>query len=71
MVTDRIEDSVTPQCRSQLFDEQRQQNAADNGQVEIVDHEQPVQFERLSFLHELPADEDRDVVGDEHRYRGL
>ena len=66
VVADSEEDTVSPDCRQQLFDEKSQQSTADNGQVEIVNHEQGVELERGTALHDLPAPEDNNIVGDEH-----
>ena len=66
VVADSEEDTVPPDCRQQLFDEKSQQSTADNGQVEVVDHEQGVELERGTALHDLSASEDNNIVGDEH-----
>ena len=66
VVADSEEDTVFPDCRQQLLDEKGQQSTADNGQVEIVNHEQCVELERRTALHDLPASEDNNIVGDEH-----
>lgn len=66
VVADSEEDTVSPDCRQQLLDEKGQQSTADNGQVEIVNHEQCVELERRTALHDLPASEDNNIVGDEH-----
>ena len=66
VIADSEEDTVFPDCRQQLLDEKSQQSTADNGQVEVVDHEQGVELERGTALHDLSASEDNDIVGDEH-----
>ena len=66
VVADSEEDTVSPDCRQQLFDEKSQQSTTDDGQVEIVDHEQCIQLERGAALHDLSASENDNIVGDEH-----
>lgn len=66
VVADSEEDTVSPDSRQQLFDEKSQQSTADNGQVEIVNHEGCVELECGTALHDLSASEDNNIVGDEH-----
>lgn len=47
---------------NQLLEEQGQQNGADAGEVEVVDHEQGVQLQGWSVTHQLPSTEDYNVV---------
>ena len=54
-----------------MLEKQREQDSADDRQIEVVYHKQPVQLKRFSVLHELPPGEDGDIVGDEHRGAGL
>lgn len=56
---------MSPNSRQQLFNEESQQCAADQSQVQVVDHEQSVQLQGSALLHELPATEDDGIVGDE------
>lgn len=70
VVTDGIEDAVAPDSGEQLLDEQHQENGADDGQEQVVDHEQGVELERGEVLHDLTATENNDVVGHE-KGRGL
>ena len=57
-----IEYSPAPHGRSELLNEQGQQDCADDGEDQIVDHEEPVQVEWLLMSHELPSTEDRHIV---------
>lgn len=66
VVTNSVEDTVSPDRGQQLFNEQRQQSSADQGQVEVVDHEQCVELERRTALHDFATSEDNDIVGNEH-----
>lgn len=54
----------------ELLNKQSQEDGADSGQKEVVNHEQSVQLEGGEVLHDLTATEDDDVVGDQHG-RGL
>lgn len=62
---------MPPDRGQQLLNEQSQQSSADQGQVEVVDHEQCVELERRTVLHELATSEDDDIVGHEHDTRRL
>lgn len=70
MVADGVEDTVADNGGQELLNKQSQEDGADGGQEEVVDHEQSVQLEGGEVLHDLTATEDNDVVGDQHR-RGL
>ena len=50
------------QSGDQLLEEQCQQNGADAGEVEVVDHEQGVQLEGWSVAHQLPSTQDYNIV---------
>lgn len=65
MLTDGEEETVSVDGGHELLNEQSQQRSADQCQVEVVNHEQRVQFERGTILHELTAAEDDDVVRDQ------
>ena len=66
VITDSVEDTVSPDRRQQLFNEQSQQSPADQSQVEVVDHEQCVELERRTALHDFATSKDNDIVGNEH-----
>lgn len=70
VVTDAVEDAVACNGGQELLDEQGQQDGADDGQEQVVDHEQGVQLECGELLHDLAAAEDHGVVGDQDG-RGL
>lgn len=57
---------MSPESGKKLLNEQGQQNSANGGQKEVVDHEQGVKLERRQLLHHLAATEDENVVGDKH-----
>lgn len=65
MVTDSIEDTVSPKGWQKLLDEEGQQDRTDGGQVEVVDHEQAIELQGREVLHDLTATEDDYVVGDQ------
>lgn len=67
LITDSVEDSVSPESGEQLLNEQDQQDTADGGQKEVVNHEQGVKLECRQLLHNLTATEDEKVVGDKHQ----
>ncbi len=58
-----IEYTVSDNSRDQLLGKERQENAADDGQVEIVNLEQPIQLQRRSIAHQLASTKNYDVVG--------
>lgn len=70
MIADGVEDTMADNGGQELLNKQSQEDGADGGQEEVVDHEQGVQLEGREVLHNLPATEDNDVVGDQHD-RGL
>lgn len=70
VVTDGVEDAVAHNGGEELLDEQGQQDGADDGQEQVVDHEEGVELESGDVLHDLAAPEDDDVVGDQDS-RGL
>lgn len=65
VVTDSIEDTMSPDSREKLLNEESQESAADQGEVKVVDHEKRVELEGRSVLHELTATKDDDIVGNE------
>lgn len=70
MVANGVEDTVADNGGQELLNEKSQEDGADGGQEEVVDHEQGVQLEGGEVLHDLTTTEDNDVVGDQHS-RGL
>lgn len=58
-----IEYTVLDNSWNQLLGKERQKNAADGGQVKIVDLEQPIQLQSRSIAHQLAPTKDYDVVG--------
>lgn len=65
VVTDGVENTVVPEGGDELLDKQNQQDTTDDGQDQVVQHEQSVQLEGLHVLHDLTATEDDHIVGDE------
>lgn len=65
VIADGEKDAMSPDGGHQLFNEESQQRATDQGEVEVVDHEKGVQLQGSAFLHDLAAAEDDDIVGDE------
>lgn len=63
MVAYGIEDSTPHNGRHQLFSEQRQKNTTDDGQNQIVHHEEAVELEWLPTFHELSSRKHRHVIG--------
>lgn len=62
IVADGEEETVADQRRDELLEVEGEQATADDGQVEVVDFEQPVELQRRALFHNLPTTEDDDVV---------
>jgi hypothetical protein len=62
MAADCEEQTLSRYRGDQLLGEQRQEYAADGGEVEIVHLEQEVELEWLTLAHQLPPAEDYNVV---------
>ena len=62
VIANGVEDSILDDGPKQLLNEQCQQNAADNGKVEIVDHEKSIQGESFSSPHQLSSTEYDNIV---------
>lgn len=69
IAADRMENAVPDDFGQHLLNEEGQQATADDGQVEIVNHEGAIENKGLSFLHQLPAAKDDDVVCSQCSYR--
>lgn len=67
MVTDGEKDTMSPNSRQQLLNEESQKSPTDDRQIEIMNHEQAVQFECWAILHELPSAKDYDIVCHQNR----
>lgn len=65
VITNSIKDTMSPDSREKLLNEESQESAADQGEVKVVDHEESVELEGRSVLHELTATKDDDIVGNE------
>ena len=70
VVTDGVEDTMPPESREELLNEEDQQDGTDGGQEEIVNHEQSVELESGEVFHDFTTTEDYDVVC-HHEGRGL
>lgn len=70
MVADGVEDAVARNGGEELLDEQGQQDGADDGQEQVVDHEESVELECGALLHDLATTEDHGIVGNQDG-RGL
>lgn len=57
---------MSPESGEKLLNEQDQQNSANGGQKEVVNHEQGVKLECRQLLHDLTATENDNVVSDKH-----
>ena len=62
VIANGVEDSILDDSPKQLLNEECQQNAADNGKVEIVDHEKSIQGESFSSPHQLSSTEYDNIV---------
>lgn len=66
LITDSVEDSVSPESGHKLLNEQNEEDGADNGQEKVVDHEEGVELECRELLHDFTATKDDDIVCDKH-----
>jgi len=62
MVADGEEDTVSHNCWQKLLDEEREQNAADDGEVQVVHQKWIFQDEWLTPLHQFSSAEHNDIV---------
>ena len=60
--TDGIKDAIVPNRGKELFNKQGEQRPTDDGQVEVVDQKQIVEFVGWPASHSFSAAEDDDVV---------
>lgn len=67
VLADGEEDAVSRDGGDELLEEQRQERAADDGQVEVVDLEEAVEGKGGPVAHHLAPAEDDNVVGDQDR----
>ena len=65
IIANRKEQTILGDGRDQLLQEQGQQNTADGSQIEVMNLEQAVEFERLSVPHEFASTEDDDIIRDQ------
>lgn len=70
VVADGVEDTAADNGGKELLDKEDQKDAADGGQVKVVDLEEQAELEWLATTHELSTAEDDNVVGDQHGGRG-
>jgi hypothetical protein len=63
VATNGMENAVSRQFGEKLFDEEGQETTADEGQIEIVNHERAVEDEGLAVFHQFPSAKDYDIVG--------
>lgn len=63
-VTDGVEDTIVVELRNELLNKENQKDAADHGQVEVVDQEERLELERLTVAHQFATTKDDDVVDD-------
>lgn len=66
MVADGVEEAVPRKCGNELLGEQGQKDAADGGQVEVVQLEEEAELEGRAIAHELATSEDYNVVCEEN-----
>ena len=71
LIADGVEDALADHRGQQLLNEEGQEDAADDGQVEVVDQEERLELEGLAVAHELAATEDDGVVDDDEDTRLL
>lgn len=71
MATDGKEDTLADNSGQKLLNEESQEEAADGGQVEVVDEEERLELEGLAVAHQLSAAKDDEVVDDDEDGRRL
>lgn len=64
VVTDGVEDTIVVDLGNELLNEENQKDAADGGQVEVVNEEERLELERLTVAHQLATTENDHVVDD-------
>lgn len=64
VVTDRVEDTIVVELRNELLNKENQKDAANHGQVKVVDQEERLELERLTVAHQFATTKDDDVVND-------
>jgi hypothetical protein len=62
MVANREEDTISHDCWQKLLNEEREQNPADDGEVQIVHQKWVFQNKGLTPLHHFSSTEHNDVV---------
>ena len=70
-ITNRKEYAIPPYGRKQLFNEQRQKCSTDDGQVQVVYHEQAIQVQRFPMLHEFSTSKHGNIVCRQQDHRRL
>lgn len=71
VVADGKEDTLADNGRQKLLNEESQEEAADGGQVEVVDEEERLELERLAVAHQLSTAKDDEVIDDDEDGRRL
>lgn len=71
VVADGKEDTLADNSGQKLLNEESQEEAADGGQVEVVDEEEGLELEGLAVAHQLSATKDDEVVDDDEDGRRL
>ena len=64
-----IENTISENSGEELFNEESQETTADDGQVEIVNHEGAIEDECLTMFHQLSPTKDYNVVCDQSSCR--
>jgi hypothetical protein len=60
-----MEDTAPGESGEQLLNKEHQQATTDDGEVEIVDHEESVQREGFAVLHQFSSPKDDNIVRDQ------
>lgn len=68
---DSVEDASTSEGRHKLLNEESQKSTTDRCQVEVVNHEEAVEYKRRSVSHEFSTTKDYNVVQDQRGDRLL
>ena len=65
VVANGIENTVSNNSGEELLNEEGQKTTADDGQVEIVNHERAIEDECLTMLHQFSSAKDYNIVCDQ------
>lgn len=57
---------IADDCRKQLLNKKGEQNCRDDGEVKIMNHERPVEDERLAVFHQFASAKYDHIIPNQH-----